>query len=124
MRDQLSADRFRFVRRVRSNASRRWGSVCMSVRSADPSHELSPLPNRPQLLPQSALSPCSGICRLVGPSKLPSPLLSARLAGRKRGGFPSQAIPACALPDRRFSLGYLTRDTKCLGGGSPPDLRL
>src|SRR5215208_4788563 len=124
MRDQLSADRFRFVRRVRSNASRRWGSVCMSVRSADPCHEPSPLPNRPQLLPQSSLSPCSGICRPVGPSKLPSPLLSAGLAGRKQGGFPSQAIPACALPNTRFSLGYLTTDKKCPVGGLPPDPEL
>src|SRR5215208_1490045 len=124
MRDQLSADRFRFVRRVRSNASRRWGSVCMSVRSADPCHEPSPLPNRPQLLPQSSLSPCSGICRLVGPSKSPSPLLSAGLAGRKRGGFQYLAIPAYVLPDRRSSPGYLTTDMQYLGGGSPPDLGL
>src|SRR5918996_3453156 len=96
----------------------------MSVRSADPSLEPSPLPTCPQDLPQSALSPCSGICHLVSPSKLPSPLLSAGSAGRKRGGFPSQAIPACVPPDRRSSPGYLTRDTKCLAGGLHPDLRL
>src|SRR5215212_710695 len=96
----------------------------MSARSADPSHEPSLLPNRPQLLPQSALSPCSGICRLVGPSKLPSPLLSARLACRKLGGFPYQAIPACVPPDTRSSQGSLTMDMMCLEGGSPPDPEL
>src|SRR5919107_549088 len=89
----------------------------MSVRSADPSHVPYPLSNCPQVLPQSSLSPCSRICRLGDPSKLPSHLLSAGSAYRKRGGFPSQAIPACVPPDTRSSQGCLTKDTKCLAGG-------
>src|SRR5215212_3661053 len=93
----------------------------MSVTSADPFHVPYPLSNCPQVLPQSSLSPCSRICRLVHPSKLPSHLLSAGSAYRKRGGFLSQAILACVLPDTRFSQGYLTKDTKCLAGGSHPD---
>src|ERR671910_1841752 len=93
----------------------------MFVRSVDPSHEPSPLPTCPQDLSQSALSPCSGICHLVSPSKLPSPLLSACSDGRKRGGFPSPAIPACVPPDRHFSPGYLTRDMRSLAGGLHPD---
>src|SRR5215208_1229190 len=86
----------------------------MSVTSADPYHELSPLPNHPQLLPQSSLLPCSRICRLGDPSKLPSPLLSARSACRKRGGFPSLAIPACVPPDTRSSPVHLTREGRFL----------
>src|SRR5919112_5973651 len=93
----------------------------MSVRSADPSHVPYPLSNCPQVLPQSSLSPCSRICRLGDPSKLPSPLLSAGSAYKKRGGFPSQAIPACVPPDTRSSRGFPTMDTKCLEGGPPPD---
>src|SRR5215208_3012132 len=93
----------------------------MSVTSADPSLVPSPLPTCPQLPPQTSVSPCSGICRLGDPSKLSSPLLPARSACRKRGGFPSQAIPACVPPDRRSSPGYLTTDMRCQGGGSPPD---
>src|SRR5829696_427931 len=96
----------------------------MSVTSADPSLVPSPLPTCPQLPPQTSVSPCSGICRLGDPSKLPSLLLQARLACRKQGGFPSLAIPACVPPHTRSSPGSLTTDMRCQAGGSPPDLRL
>src|SRR5215203_4495351 len=93
----------------------------MSVRSAYPSREPYPLPNGQLALPRSSLSPCNRISCPHGPSTLPCLPYPARSDGRKRGGFLYPAILACVLPDTRFSLGYLTRDTKCLAGGSLPD---
>src|SRR5215207_3089396 len=92
----------------------------MSVRSADPSHEPSPLPNGQLAPPRSSLSPCSRISCPHGPSTLPCLPYPARLDGRKQGGFLYPAIPACVLPGRHFSLGYLTRVRRCQGGGLPP----